>query len=180
MHTRTIRTIRRRPTRTNYTSKRTQLLRITLVSLGLVVGGLMSNHAVAEGKKTVKDKRIIKIATQKLAERVKNVNKVCGSSLKVQFDWQSFKRADALNLTSVSACQSQVERAGRVCKDDVGKQAFAATLKVMRCAYAAKEERSHNLSGSTLVEAYWVKSGKGGEYLTQNKPLLEVYLAEKL
>ena len=154
-----------------------RLCLVALITLSLTTPSSAENKST---KLTLADKRIVKKTRAQLKATLKKVNKVCRSHLTATVDWSSFKRANAINLTLKHTCVSQLGRLERVCKDKDGQEAIRSSLNSMRCVYATKDDRSHQLEGKTLIESFWVKADKGGESYTQNSPLLDVWLAENL
>jgi len=135
--------------------------------------------APAKVKLSLKEKRVVKGIEIAFADKVKDLNKACGTDIKVTLDWASFKGANSINKTVTSAATNALYDLAKVCRDDDGKAAIKDSVKTMTIKWADKKHREHKLEKGVLTESIWVKP-EGGEYWGQTEPTLDKWLAENL
>ena len=124
--------------------------------------------ALAGPKLTLKEKRIKKKVEKELKEELADTNKKCGTKIKVEVDWTSFKKANAIagTLTRIaSACEYSLKEVSSVCRDDDGKEAIKDGVKKIVCTYKKEENQKliPSVKKGVLTHRVWVKED-GGEY----------------
>jgi hypothetical protein len=80
-------------------------------------------------------RKIHELSQQVLPQRSQEIADICGAAVPYEVDWASLENdAQALNFLDNTACHRLNMALRMICIDDLGRQAVAGGLRLVRCA----------------------------------------------
>jgi hypothetical protein len=77
---------------------------------------------------------------EQLVRGARDVNKACGTALKVKFDWTGVKEDDLFHYSAAGYCEAALDGIRQVCRDPSGKDAVGEKIKSVTCGFGASRD----------------------------------------
>ena len=121
-------------------------------------------------------RRIKELQEVTLPERVSEIEEICGVAIPYDVDWDSLADdSEGLNFLDNVSCHRLNMALRTICIDDLGKEAIAETLTVVKLKNVAEADRSISFTDGVLEMSVPYAQGASGMF--SDNEIREVLMA---